>query len=163
MNLAPSVVPEIGAQRDVPARGLGRSLERVRLQLYLAQMVTDIVIVVGSFMLAGLLYEIDPWRRSLVLPAQLLLPIFLTIALYNGTYSLPSLRDWRSAAARVLMALVISGALFKFIAFFAQLNRALSRACFIIAIGDRAVLFVASRRLFAVVTRRLCGPNRSTS
>ena len=159
MNLASSVVPESGRQREAPSNGLGRSLERLRLQIYLGQMVADIIVVVGSFMLAGVLYEVDPWRRSLILPAQLLLPIFLTIALYNGTYSLPSLRNWRSGLVRVLMALVISGALLNFIAFFAQLNRAFSRGGFIIAMVLAALLFVATRRLFAIVTRRLCGPS----
>ena len=85
MNLAASLYAPGGRDAGLTAKPLARSLERLRLQLYLGQMVIDAIVVIGSFMLAGLIYELDPLRRAFILPAQLLLPIFLTIALYNGT------------------------------------------------------------------------------
>lgn len=156
MNLA-SPIPLRARQGDSRAKPPVRSLERIRLQLYLGMMVVDALVLFGSFMLAALVYGEDPLRRAFMLPAQLLLPLFLTIALYNGTYSLPSLQSWKAAWSRALTALLISAALLNFFAFFARLNREFSRVGFVIAMIIAFALFLASRRVFAQVTQRACG------
>ena len=89
-----------------PASELAGSFERRRLRSYLGLMIADVCVLFAAFFLAGLIYV---GRRtamiSVILPAELLLPIYLTIALQNGTYSLASLKDWRAGALRAIGAL----------------------------------------------------------
>jgi exopolysaccharide biosynthesis polyprenyl glycosylphosphotransferase len=159
MNLAAPFTARGAHDGQDQVKPLARSLERLRLQLYLGQMAIDVIVLFGSFMLAALIYDADPFRRSFLLPAQLLLPIFLTIALYNGTYSLPSLQNWRTGVARAFTALLISAALLNFVAFFAQLNRSFSRVGFLLAMVVAVLALSAARRLSAVAIRRMCGPS----
>ena len=96
----------------VPDAGIAPSLERRRLRIYLVQMLADVGLLFGSFALAAYLYLAagGPAGQPL-LAAQLMLPIFLTIAWHNGTYSLSSLTDWRASSIRMILALLISSAL----------------------------------------------------
>ena len=126
MNLAARVPAHTG-EPALAARSPARSLEQRRLQFYLAQIVTDIVLLLGSFMLTGLVYRGDPFALSIFLPAQLLLPLYLTIALYNHTYSIEALRNWKSGLLRAATALVIATALLSFFAFLVKINVVFSR------------------------------------
>lgn len=62
--------------------------------------------------------------------AQLSLPVFLTIALYNGAYSLEALRRPRDGALSALVALGIAAAMVIFIAFYTKSSREFSRVLF---------------------------------
>ena len=65
----------------LPAGGMASSLERRRLRFYLGQIVGDIAALAVAFILAGFIYIGRKTSLiSVLLPAQLLLPIFLTIA-----------------------------------------------------------------------------------
>ena len=96
---APTVVldSEKTAPR-APAAGLAPSLERRRLRVYLLQMLIDIALLIGTCALVAFVYAGKGVVLPALLPAQLLLPLFLTIAWHNGTYSLHSLTDWRSSS-----------------------------------------------------------------
>ena len=73
MNLAARVPAHTG-EPALAARSPARSLEQRRLQFYLAQIVTDIVLLLSSFMLTGQVYRGDPFALSIFLPAQLCCP-----------------------------------------------------------------------------------------
>jgi len=109
---------------------LAPSFERRRLRFYALQMVADIVVLLGAFAVASYAYHGTVAVRSAMLPANLMLPLFLTIALYNGTYSIESLKNWRFATNRALSALLIAALLLNFFAFFAKLNDMFSRVSF---------------------------------
>jgi exopolysaccharide biosynthesis polyprenyl glycosylphosphotransferase len=162
-------LPLIDQARDLgkgvlPATGLATSLERRRLRFYLGQLIGDVVVLFVAYLIADILYfgpEILQ-RFSLMgltIPAQLVLPIFLTVALQNGTYSLDSLKDWKMGATRALAALAISAALFNFLVFFVRLNTNYSRITFIIAMIITSVLIIGLRRAAVPVIRRRLGPN----
>jgi lipopolysaccharide/colanic/teichoic acid biosynthesis glycosyltransferase len=147
---APAVVlkadkPPPGA----PAAGLAPSLERRRLRFYLAQMAIDVGLLIGCGALAGYLYFRGAPTGHPLLAAQLLLPLFLTIALHNGTYSLGTLTDWRTSSVRMVTALLISAALLNFVAFFAQFNAVFSRVVFVGGLTSATVAMIASRILLA--------------
>ena len=81
-----------------PANGLARSLEKRRLQAYLGMVATDAVLLLACFGLVALVHlgrggDMVPVRGGMQ-SAYLLLPLYLTIALYNGTYSRSALTDW---------------------------------------------------------------------
>ncbi|WP_324741256.1 sugar transferase [Tsuneonella sp. CC-YZS046] len=103
------------------------------MRLHVGLLATDAAIIIAGMGLAGLIYR-GEWLNSYsILSAQLMVPIFLTIGLYNGTYSLASLNRFRTAAQRVVTALAVSAALLSFMVFFLKAGEALSR--FIYALG----------------------------
>ena len=95
-------------------------LERRRLQAYLALMVGDIVAIFAAFSLSGWLYLAAPGFSQAALLAQLLLPVFLIVALYNGAYSISTLQSSQDGMLRAMSALGISAAAVVFIAYYTK-------------------------------------------
>lgn len=146
----------------VPEAGLAPSLERKRLRLYLFLMVADVAILISCFAVASWAYQsvfLDAVPENPLLPAFLLLPIYLTIALYNATYSLTTLIDWRSGVIRALAALLVSGGLLNFVAFFAKMNADLSRVVFVLGIVATGLLMVGVRYMAMRIIKRRWGPS----
>jgi exopolysaccharide biosynthesis polyprenyl glycosylphosphotransferase len=144
-----------------PVNGLAPPLARKRLQVFLAMMVADIAILLGCFGVFSFAYLIG-WRGQIsmeaaMLPAYLLLPIFLTIGLFNGTYSGGALTRWPQAAWRVSSALVISAALFNFVAFFAKMSEDFSRGAFALSVISSLLLMAGLRILLVRAVGRIWG------
>ena len=136
------------AEAQTLAPPLVRSLERRRLRAYLALILADLAALLLSFLAAGWLHEdLVPHPTSL-LQAQLLLPLYFTIALYNSSYSLRALEELRFAVVRAVLALGISAALLNFVLFYAKSNAVFSRVASTIALG-LAVVLLAGIRLAA--------------
>ncbi len=57
------------------------SLERKRLRAYIAIIASDVLMILAGFALAGLIYRGDYPDGQALLEAQLILPLFLTIAI----------------------------------------------------------------------------------
>ena len=116
------------------APGHHNSLERRRLQSYLAIMLGDIVMLLLSFLFGGYLYLGSNGVQSGFLLGQLVLPAFLTVALYNGAYSLQALLRPNNGAARAMGALLLSSAVVTFIAFYTKSSREFSRVGFTLGV-----------------------------
>ncbi|MCX9147575.1 sugar transferase [Erythrobacter sp. WG] len=130
---------------------LAPSLERRRLRAYIVTMLTDGALFVLCFALAGLLWE-GRWGGTRALfAAQAMLPIYFTIALYNGTYGVTALADWLFASRKTLVALLISAGLFNFVAFYAKSNEDFSRVVMTLGLLFTAIALVAMRRIMAMV------------
>ena len=110
------------------------SLERRRLRAYLAMLLADVCAILVAGLAAGWLYEGLFPHPTAWLQAQLLLPIYLTIGLYNATYSLGALEDLRFALGKAMQALLISAALLSFVLFYAKTGAVFSRAASALAI-----------------------------
>jgi lipopolysaccharide/colanic/teichoic acid biosynthesis glycosyltransferase len=118
----------ITAQHEAPVQA--RSLERRRLQCYLALIVADLVSLFVGFGITGFLYlGMVGFDQASVL-WQLVLPVFLTVALYNGSYSMAALLSARDGSARAIAALGISSAVVVFIAFYTKSSHEFSRFLF---------------------------------
>lgn len=141
-----------------PKAGLAPSLERKRLQVHIAQMVLDIAALLGGFALGGLIYAGGIEPTGTLLAAQLLLPLYLTIALYNGTYSLRSLTDWRAASLQMLYALANSALLLTFISFFGQIGSAFPRVAIALGLMIAAAMMVMARYFAVQWLSRIWGP-----
>ncbi|MGI8943343.1 MAG: sugar transferase [Qipengyuania sp.] len=131
------------------------SLSRRRLRLYIAMLVGDIAILLNAFVLAGGLYRPAESFEPAVLQGNLLLPVYVTLALILGVYSQRTLTDTLQAIKLALLSLVISSALLNFILFFAKSNANFSRVAFAIAFALCLAGFVLLRLLVAVVVKRL--------
>ena len=146
--------PLVLAFPNAPANGIAPPLVRKRLQVFAAMMLADVAIVLGCFRAFSFAYLVG-WRGLMtidaaMLPAYLLLPIFLTIGLFNGTYSGGALTRWPQAAWRVVSALVIAAALFNFVAFFAKMSEDFSRVAFALSV-------ISSLTLMALLRAALVG------
>mgnify|MGYP000508774564 CR=1 FL=1 len=126
-----------GFRPDLGAVGVGNAvleaappLERRRLQCYLVLMLGDIAALFAAFLISGGVYLGAQGLQQAGDLAKLLLPVFLTIALYNGSYSLATLENARNGAVRALMALGIGAAVVVFIAFYTKSSADFSRFLF---------------------------------
>ncbi|VVT02404.1 exopolysaccharide biosynthesis polyprenyl glycosylphosphotransferase [Erythrobacter sp. EC-HK427] len=145
----------------VPTHGLLPSLERKRLQAYLALLAGDVISILATFFAVSVLYfnTLDNWsllERGMV-SAYIILPLYLTIALYNGTYSRRALTDWQATSLRALVALVLSAALLNLLAFFAKSNAELSRMVFAVGLASAIVPILLSRIAMVRFVRRRWG------
>lgn len=105
-------------------------LERRRLQCYLALMLGDMAAIFIGFLSSGYAYLGEAGLGRGALLAQLLLPVFLTIALYNDAYSLAALQAARRGIARAIGALAIAAGVVVFIAFYLKASQDFSRVIF---------------------------------
>lgn len=145
MNVRAEVVP-----RGQP---LAPSLERRRVRLYMFMVVLDALLMLGAFGLVELLYLSRVW----MLEGQLLLPLYFTIALYEPTYSIRALQNWRFAARQAAKALVIAATLLVFVTFYAKTTAEFSRVVFNGGLILTAVLMIVSRRVLMPWIRRSWG------
>lgn len=153
--------PLVRTVPEVPRNGLAPPLERKRLQVFLGMIVVDVAILLGTFALVSVLYLINVRGQynvdAAMLSAYLLLPIFLTIGLFNGTYSGSALVNWRSATLRVVQAFVVAAILLNFVAFFAKLNAEFSRVAFTASALLGMALMTAFRVILVRITLRIWG------
>ncbi|RJY09469.1 exopolysaccharide biosynthesis polyprenyl glycosylphosphotransferase [Aurantiacibacter aquimixticola] len=145
-----------------PENGLVRSLERRRLRAYLALLSGDVAILLGCFYAVSAIYlgTLTDWSRldSGMLSAYVILPLYLTIALYNGTYSRRALVDWQDTALKALVALALSAALLNLLAFFAKINAELSRVVFVAGLMSVIIPMIAMRVALVRAVRKRLGP-----
>lgn len=132
------------------------SSERRRLRIYILLMVADAACIIGGFVLAGGIYQ-SRWPAPMaLLEAQVLLPVYLTIALYQGVYSIPSLTELRFAMGRSMLALAVAAALLMFITFYTRSSE-FSRAVFTIALVLCFASLAGTRVAFHRLLRRAPG------
>ncbi|MFM5918598.1 MAG: sugar transferase [Novosphingobium sp.] len=93
-------------------------------------MVGDIIAIFAAFCLVGFVYLNMTGLNQAALLAQLLLPVFLTIALYNGAYSLATLQSSQAGMLRAMSALGISAGAVVFIAYYTKSSTTFSRVLF---------------------------------
>lgn len=127
-----------------------RSLEQRRVRFYMGMLLTDVAILLGSFALAGWAYGPGLGPRSILLEGELLLPLFLTLALLKDVYSIRALEDWRYGAARTLWALGVAAALLIFMTFLLKSTATFSRLVFTGGLVAAATGLVASRALIGL-------------
>lgn len=149
---APLLPGQLPANRELPGLApLARSLEQRRLQSYLALMVGDVLSIFAGFAIAGYLYLGPQGASNALIQAQLLLPIFLTIALYNRSYAMDVLMQASLGVLRSGLALFIAAVALVFIAFYTKSSADFSRVAFtagLIIAGWLLALFRLQLRSF---------------
>jgi len=133
------------------------SLEQRRLQCYVIFMLADMLAMFAGFAAASYWHLAHfGLAEALVLP-QLLLPVYLTIALYNGAYSLDSLSSREHSATRALLALMLAATAVTFITFYTRSSDRYSREIFTTGVALTAVLLLIGRIEMRRVVRWRCG------
>lgn len=132
-------------------------LERRRLQCYLALIVADLTAILSAFSLAGWLYLGPSGIAESMRIGELILPLFLTIALYNGSYSLRSLEDLRGGTLKALAALGVAAAAMVFIAFYTKSSTSFSRVLFSGGVAGSALAMIVLREQMRSFINWRCG------
>lgn len=133
------------------------SLEKLRLQCYIVMMLADIAAVVGGFGLGALTLARDGGLAHALLQSQLLLPPFLTVALYNGSYSLGALRARFAMIMRPAQALAVAALAMALIAYLAKTGGDYSRLVFVAGLIGAALMLIVSRWAMFRFVRWSCG------
>lgn len=140
-------------------RPLAPSLERRRMRIYLALVIADVVLILCAFGNVGNAYLDFFGFTHGARQAQLLIPLYLTLALYQRAYSVHALADCRFAISHALIALALAGTLLIFVTFYTKSTQSFSRVVFTAGIAASAVLIAASRLLLARRLHRKWGPS----
>jgi len=139
--------------------GLAPSLERKRLQVYATQIALDSALLVACFFGVALAWFGHAPNAAELLVGNLLLPIFLTIALHNGTYSLITLTDWKQAAGRMASAVMIAAVLLTFIAYFVKVSDSFSRLVLFGGVTSTLLVLSTTRFFTTRWIRKHWGPS----
>jgi hypothetical protein len=150
---------DIRGEIALHGKPLAPSLEQRRVRIYLFMVVLDAVLMLGSYGLVEWLYLSRVW----MLEGQLLLPLYFAIALYEPTYSIRSLQDWRFGAVQAGKALVISATLLVFITFYAKTTAEFSRVVFNGGLALTGLSIVFSRTLLVRWIKRWWGHSVTNS
>lgn len=157
MNVVTTAARPQTWSQTYPDIAVAPSLEKRRLQSYLAMICADTAVLLASFAGAGWLYlGLRGIDMGFVL-AQILLPAYLTIALYNGAYSRRALERLDYSCARAAMAAVVSSAVVIFIAFYTKSSQEFSRVTFTLAAIFAVTLLVWCRAQMPAFVRWRCG------
>lgn len=103
------------------------SRERRRLQCYIAMILGDMFSIFFGFCFVGYLLVGQESLTESLKHAQVLVPIFLTIAIYNGAYSKEALQKSWTGIWRSCLAMVIAVAVAVFVLFVTQPQDHVSR------------------------------------
>ncbi len=159
MNAPFAVRPLVADAPHVDDLLVAPSREKRRLQCYLALLVGDIVSVILGFSVVGYIFAAREGVADSLVHAQLILPIFLTLALYNGAYSIDALREAWTGIFRAMLAVVIAMAVVVFVQFLIKPETDFSRSVF--NGGSLAAMFLMgwTRLQLRSFVRWRCGAN----
>lgn len=152
---APANLSKIATSQDIP---LLLSLEPRRLECYLILVVGDILALTAGFAVGGFIYVGYEGFSQVLLLTPLILPTLTIVALYNGSYSIDVLRDWRRGAWRVITALTQASAIVIFIAFYTKSSASFSRAGFTLGVLVGILFLIAMRAVIRRFVAWRCGP-----
>ena len=148
-----------GARRGETVRlPLAPSLERRRLQVYLALLVADALAILAAYVFVGFVYFGNWADPGVLLQAQLLIPIYWTVAISNGAYAADSALSATIGARRSIVAVLCAAAIVVFLVFFLKSSENFSRV--ISAFGPLAAVGALSmtRDQLVRLARWRCGP-----
>jgi FlaA1/EpsC-like NDP-sugar epimerase len=133
------------------------SLQRRRLQCYALLMLADIIALFIGFTVTGYLHRGMAGLEESLLLAQLVLPVFLTVALYNDAYSIAALRSTERSVTGTVTALIVAAAAVLFITFYARRTQDYSRLGFTLGVVASFLTLAWGRLQMRALVRWRCG------
>jgi lipopolysaccharide/colanic/teichoic acid biosynthesis glycosyltransferase len=133
------------------------SLERRRLQCRLAMMIGDVLAIFFAFSVTGFVYLGAAGLLAMLQFAQMVFPVYLTVALYNRAYSMRALEHTAFSITRAQLALAVSSAIIVFIGFYAKSVLEVSRLAFSFSVLTGLISLAWMRLRMRGVVRWRCG------
>lgn len=130
------------------ARGLGRSKQAKRFQLYVFLALTDALGICLAYSLAGLLRRNQTFLSTGLHLAILVVPLFLLTALNNQAYGYQVLVNWQQGLKKALIALGFSVSAVLFVAFYTRASLEFSRVVYGAGSVGSLLFLVIGRNLF---------------
>lgn len=131
-----------------------RADERVRLFLYVALFLTDLMAVTFGFVASNLVRHGGLISMPNLAAAVALLPVFAGIAVNSNAYSIKTLRDATLGISRAVLALLFAAAMLIFLAFYLKASMELSRAVFGMGVASSIMAIALARMVFVRVVLR---------
>lgn len=146
-----------------PSGPLAPSLARRRLQIYILLLLADAAVILAGFDLVGYLYFGQWLEPTVMLEAQLVLPVYWTLAIYNNAYAADVALNARAGATRAATAIVLAVVAVVLIAFYLKAADNFSR---VVSAGGTIVvaagLAIARDWLSGLAVWR-CGPTATNT
>ena len=136
---------------------LAPSLAGRRLQVYLLLLVSDGLAILGGFSLAGFLYLGEWLNRLVMLEAQLIIPIYWTVAIARKAYSIDAALDARTGIIRTASTLLIAVATVMAAAYLLKASENFSRIISASGTILSLIQLAASRDIWVSFARWRCG------
>jgi polysaccharide biosynthesis protein PslA len=137
-------VGEIRADQKVREIVVSRK-EMTRVFCCVLLMLSDVLALAVSFLCANAIYWRDLYSPHGVTMLATLGPIYVCVAIFNGSYDGRSLVGRRHGIARAFQALVVAAALILLVAYFLQAGDRFSRAVFAIGMTASFITIIANR------------------
>lgn len=134
-----------------------RSKAPLRIKLYIALMLLDLVAISIAFTQQGLFNLLSVSSQSASQTMAIILPMYAMLAAKNGAYSLDVLKKPELGVKLGLNALGLSAVMFAFLLFYLHDGAGYSRLVLAIGIGTSGITIAASRLAFGnLMGRSLC-------
>lgn len=134
----------------------GLRLARASAQVVL--ILADVALLLAAFYIATeIRHGGRPGAPSWSFQALQLIPFYLVVGLYNGTYSQRRLESARAAIKQVMITILIAAGLRLFMSFGAKTTSEFSRAIFLMAITFGSTFLIAIRLVVVARLRRKFG------
>lgn len=136
----------------------GLRIERARLWLYITLILAEIGIIWSAILVVDALYLGVAFHPGATRLASMLVPPYLTLALYTGVYSIAAISDFKRASTRIFTSMLTAVGLFLFLLFTLKATAEVSRFTAIVGtIVGTAGIVLLRRAVIAFVHRRF-GP-----
>ncbi|MCF8708544.1 exopolysaccharide biosynthesis polyprenyl glycosylphosphotransferase [Rhizorhapis sp. SPR117] len=131
-----------------------RADERIRLYLYAALFVTDLVAVFLGFVGGNYLRHGTHLNMANMAASVALLPVFAGIAINSNAYAIETLRDTMLGASRAILSLLFAAGALIFFTFYMKATLELSRAAFGVGVGLSIATIYLGRSIFVRIVLR---------
>lgn len=135
----------------------GQALEPRRIHSYIALMIGDLVAIYFGLVSGGLIYLGGEGIDQATMLFAPVAAVFVTTALYNGSYSTPALLAARTGTWKAIQALFVSVTAVVFIAFYTKSSEDFSRIGTTLGVVFAAFAIVWSRAQLRDFVRWRCG------
>lgn len=146
-----------------PIPPLAPPLERRRLQIYILLLLADAAVILAAYDLVGYLYFGEWLERTVMLEAQLVIPVYWTIAIANNAYSADAALDGATGARRAVVAIVLAAIAVVSIVFYLKAADEFSRMVSGFGTLTAAAGLAIARDLLSGVAKWHCGPTASNT
>ncbi|MCW3848508.1 exopolysaccharide biosynthesis polyprenyl glycosylphosphotransferase [Sphingomonas sp. LB-2] len=145
-----------------PVRNRSQPSRRtLRFRLHLSLILLDMVCIVASYFVAGIVYPAEP-RTQWFTMVSTLVPLYLVTAFGARAYTVEVIQNVWRGIARIIRSLAIAAGAVLFIAFYLKSSAEMSRVIFALGFAGSIVTLMVGRGIFSSAAQSILGGNPYT-